>query len=110
MINATKETLNSFFTGGLQYVVPFYQRSYVWNEENWEILWEHLTKVAERTGQSIKTEHFIGTLITKQQQSERIGEVKLDIIDNLLHFCKHIAKAALAIAATKALAKSLQKT
>ena len=35
----------------------------------------------ERTGQSIKTEHFIGTLITKQQQSERIGEVKLDIID-----------------------------
>jgi len=81
MINATKETLNSFFTGGLQYVVPFYQRSYVWNEENWEILWEHLTKVVERTGQSIKTEHFIGTLITKQQQSERIGEVKLDIID-----------------------------
>jgi len=29
--------------------------------------------------------------------------------NNLLHFCKHIAKAALAIAEIKALAKSLQK-
>jgi len=81
MINATKETLNSFFTGNLQYVVPFFQRSYVWNEENWETLWEHLMKVSERHKNKIKTEHFIGTLITKSQETTRIGETKLDLID-----------------------------
>lgn len=81
MINATKETLNSFFSQNLQYVVPFFQRPYVWDDENWETLWEHLLKIIERSQKNIKTEHFIGTLITKQQEIQRIGEIKLDLID-----------------------------
>lgn len=81
MINANKELLSSFFTRNLQYVVPFFQRSYVWNEENWDILWEHISKIAENDSNQAKDEHFIGTLITKQQLSERIGEAKLDLID-----------------------------
>jgi uncharacterized protein with ParB-like and HNH nuclease domain len=81
MINATKETLNSFFSQSLQYVVPFFQRSYVWDKDNWELLWEHLMKITELSRNNIKTEHFIGTLITKQQESQRIGEYKLDLID-----------------------------
>jgi uncharacterized protein with ParB-like and HNH nuclease domain len=81
MINANKELLTSFFTGNLQYVVPFFQRSYVWKEENWDILWEHVSNIAENDRNGSKDEHFIGTLITKQRLAETIGEAKLDLID-----------------------------
>ena len=81
MINANKELLTSFFTSNLQYVVPFFQRSYVWDDENWDILWESVSKIADNYGIQSKDEHFIGTLITKQQLSEHIGEARLDLID-----------------------------
>lgn len=81
MINANKEMLNSFFSSNLQYVVPFFQRAYVWNQDNWDILWEHINRVADKTLLNTKSEHFIGTLITKQRISNAIGENKLDIID-----------------------------
>lgn len=42
MITANKEYLHAFFLGNIQYVVPFFQRSYVWDDENWEILWENI--------------------------------------------------------------------
>ncbi len=81
MINANKELLNSFFSTNLQYVVPFFQRAYVWNKDNWDILWEHINRIADATSSNVKTEHFIGTLITKQRPSNAIGENKFDLID-----------------------------
>ncbi len=81
MINANKELLNSFYSNNLQYVVPFFQRAYVWNNDNWDILWEHINRIADKTLNNSKNEHFIGTLITKQRLSNAIGENKLDLID-----------------------------
>jgi len=81
MINANKELLNSFYSSNLQYVVPFFQRAYVWNSDNWDILWEHINRIADKTLANTKNEHFIGTLITKQRLSNVIGENKLDLID-----------------------------
>ncbi|WP_276366247.1 DUF262 domain-containing HNH endonuclease family protein [Chryseolinea sp. H1M3-3] len=79
MINATKEKLSSFFQGNMQYVVPFFQRSYVWNQENWDTLWEHIKRILDEKIK--KHEHFIGTLIVKQRTPERIGETSYDLID-----------------------------
>jgi len=81
MINANKELLNTFFSNNLQYVVPFFQRSYVWDEENWDILWEHIYNIVINSNGKIKNEHFIGTLITKKRSDGPIGENKLDLID-----------------------------
>lgn len=81
MINANKEALRSFFSGTLQYVVPFFQRSYVWDEENWEILWDHIERTSTAIAEGQPREHFIGTLITKQRESQALGENKLDLID-----------------------------
>ncbi len=83
MINANKEKLGAFFSGQVQYVVPFYQRSYVWKEENWEALWDSIWNIYEDAGEDpqSKTEHFIGTLITKQRPAEQLGENKYDVID-----------------------------
>ncbi|MCW5962232.1 MAG: DUF262 domain-containing protein [Pyrinomonadaceae bacterium] len=81
MINATKEQLNSFFSSNLQYVVPFFQRAYVWDVENWEILWDHVSEIADVSEESTRSEHFIGTVIMKQRTATNIGENKHDLID-----------------------------
>jgi uncharacterized protein with ParB-like and HNH nuclease domain len=83
MINANKERLGAFFQGQLEYVVPFYQRSYVWEEDNWETFWDGIWSVFEkiRAGAANRAEHFIGTLITKQSPAERLGQNQYDIID-----------------------------
>lgn len=82
MINANKEVLNSFFSSSLQYVVPFFQRSYVWDEENWEVLWDHVERTSKAIASgNIHREHFIGTLITKQREAQTVGDNKRDLID-----------------------------
>jgi uncharacterized protein with ParB-like and HNH nuclease domain len=81
MIGANKEYLNNFFFSNLQFVVPFFQRSYVWKLSNWETLWEHLLKISEKPLNDRKSEHFIGTIITKQRSSDHLFENKIDLID-----------------------------
>jgi uncharacterized protein with ParB-like and HNH nuclease domain len=81
MINANKELLTSFYSNNLQYVVPFFQRAYVWDSENWDILWDQINRLADKSQPNHKNEHFIGTLITKQRIANAIGESKLDLID-----------------------------
>src|SRR6266566_3019228 len=81
MINATKEKLASFFQGTIQYEVPFFQRAYVWDDENWATLWDHVLTVLERHEQGLSGEHFIGTVITKQRPAERLGQQVHDLID-----------------------------
>jgi len=81
MINANKEKLASFFQGTVQYEVPFFQRAYAWEEENWSTLWEHVAGIVEKSGHNPATEHFIGTIITKQRPAEKIGQQIHDLID-----------------------------
>lgn len=81
MISAQKEHLQSFFQGSMKYIIPFFQRPYVWTEENWETMWENVIETFDdyRTGKS--SEHFIGTLIIKQRPAEKINESNYDLID-----------------------------
>ena len=81
MINAHKEKIQSFFQGTLQYEIPFFQRAYVWDEENWSIFWEHLNSELEAYQNGEESEHFIGTIITKQKESKQLGENVVELID-----------------------------
>ncbi|WP_315719893.1 MULTISPECIES: DUF262 domain-containing protein [unclassified Bradyrhizobium] len=51
-------------------VVPLFQRPYVWNEENqWEPLWEDLTRIANRlmkTPGEKPQPHFLGAVVLQQ--------------------------------------------
>jgi hypothetical protein len=53
-------------------VVPLFQRPYVWNEENqWEPLWQDVTRVAERVlGRPYEKHHphFLGAVVLQQIQ------------------------------------------
>lgn len=81
MINANKEQLLSFFQNNIQYEIPFFQRSYVWDDENWQTLWDHIEYEVDEYKAGKKSEHFIGTIITKQKQSQQLGENKVELID-----------------------------
>lgn len=54
-----KEHPLSYITGQTIFRIPFFQRSYVWNNENWEALWEELT--------SSKEDCFLGSIIVKKE-------------------------------------------
>jgi uncharacterized protein with ParB-like and HNH nuclease domain len=61
-------------------VVPLFQRPYVWNEENqWEPLWDDVTRVAERllTRPYEKYHpHFLGAVVVQQVQKQTGVEEK----------------------------------
>ena len=82
MLSANKEKLQSFLMGNNQFIIPFFQRSYVWKVENWSELFENIKEEYEeiKKGNSI-SEHFIGTIIIKQRDSERVGSLEYDLID-----------------------------
>lgn len=82
MLSANKEKLQSFLMGSNQFVIPFFQRSYVWKVDNWAELWENLQEeFSEIQYGNNKSEHFIGTIIIKQRDTERVGCLEYDLID-----------------------------
>lgn len=82
MLSANKEKLQSFLMGNNQFVIPFFQRSYVWQVSNWAELWEDIQEeYSEMQNGNSNSEHFIGTVIIKQKDSERVGSLEYDLID-----------------------------
>lgn len=81
MKSANKETLSSFFTNNYQYIIPFFQRSYVWSEENWQLFWENIEEELDAFKLQQKSEHFIGTIITKQLATDSFSTQPMELID-----------------------------
>ncbi len=57
------------FLQGKQYIVPSYQRNYVWTrKDHWEPLWWDIQGLAEQIQDPERkvTPHFLGTIITKR--------------------------------------------
>ena len=69
MEQPVKTSGDEAFASRKQYIVPSYQRNYVWRERaHWEPLWEdirELTRQILADGEQAKP-HFLGTIITKE--------------------------------------------
>ena len=87
-------TINRLFNGDTVFVVPRYQRLYVWNEEDqWEPLWDDVKHIADRLFESAKERgtsdidqskaesHFIGTLVLKARQAKLDSAQRWQVID-----------------------------
>jgi len=77
-------TIQQLFQDRRQYMVPFYQRSYVWNRTNqWEQLWDDIRVKAEtRVSYNRTTPHFLGAVVLDPQPKDGIiGVDTLHIID-----------------------------
>jgi hypothetical protein len=74
------------FNGRIQFMVPVYQRAYVWNEaENWGVLWEDIADTAERyiadPTAHVRQRHFLGPIVLDQQPVEAGGVDPRLVID-----------------------------
>jgi uncharacterized protein with ParB-like and HNH nuclease domain len=77
-MDAGKRTINDIFNGNRLLEIPFFQRAYVWSEEQWERLLEDMEHVSE-----VSKPYFLGSVILKQQPtntSNKVGD-KRTLID-----------------------------
>ena len=73
-MDAGKRTINDIFTGSKMLEIPFFQRSYVWKENEWERMLEDIENVCVT-----KEPYFMGSVILKQQLTQSnsaIGDVR----------------------------------
>ncbi len=66
MIHAEKLYLKDIFSENSQFIIPFFQRSYSWDEDNWQALWDSISLIYSAAR---KKEHFIGSIIIKLDKS-----------------------------------------
>ena len=67
-MDAKPRSLKDIFDAQCRYMVPLYQRAYVWNEEDqWEPLWEDISALADRyyRGDPYRP-HFMGAVVLEQ--------------------------------------------
>jgi hypothetical protein len=73
-VQAETRTLNQLFQLDVRYLIPLYQRPYVWTrEKQWEPLWEDISTVAEHVvidGPSAASpSHFLGAIVIQQEEN-----------------------------------------
>src|SRR4051812_24042374 len=70
-------TLTELFRADVRYVVPLYQRPYVWKQEShWRPLWQDVIDVVERQADPSlgSPTHFLGAVVLEHEQTHP-GEV-----------------------------------
>lgn len=86
-MDAGPRTINQIFNTGRELSIPFFQRGYVWQEEDWERFLDSMIDISEN-----KKSHFFGSVILKKlnvPSDKRIGDC-LAVIDGqqrLTTFC-----------------------
>lgn len=85
MQQPSKATATELFEGRKHYVIPAYQRPYVWNEEDqWAPLWDDIQRVAEsHLVNSLRpvNSHFLGAVVFELLQAGSAALTELDVID-----------------------------
>lgn len=85
MQQPSKATATELFEGRKHYVIPAYQRPYVWSEEDqWAPLWDDIQRVAEShlldSSNPIES-HFLGAVVFELLQAGSAAITELDVID-----------------------------
>jgi len=94
-VRADTLTIKALFQKDIRYLIPTFQRPYVWNrDDQWEPLWEDVQHAAERYqdqlatcgGNQAKAEeqagrHFLGAVVLQQQATASAETETRDVID-----------------------------
>ena len=73
-MDAGKRTINDIFNGNRVLEIPFFQRSYVWGDDQWERLLEDMENVSLSN-----KPYFLGSVILKQQPTNtgnQVGDIR----------------------------------
>lgn len=82
-MKADSLTVRHLFAQDRRYLVPLFQRPYVWEKEDqWQPLWDDLTKIAERRrdGREAKP-HFLGAVVLDQLRTSAASFDARQVID-----------------------------
>ena len=81
-MKTTDLLVRSLFDRDVQYIIPLFQRHYVWDEDNqWAPLWEDTTKRANQNLSGSQTSHFTGAIVVHQKRTNLDEVPKFEIID-----------------------------
>lgn len=77
-MQANPRTLDTLFNSQLRYIVPMFQRLYVWQEiPQWETLWEDMQEKADLKLKGVPSNpHYLGALIIEGVRPSSPREVK----------------------------------
>lgn len=77
-MQANPRSLDELFNSQLRYVVPMFQRLYVWEQvPQWETLWEDIVEKTSLQLKGVKTNpHYLGALIVEGVRPDSPREVK----------------------------------
>lgn len=76
---ASSVLVNNVFVNNRILKIPYFQRGYVWNKDNWEQFFNDIATVASLPG-DYKEPYFLGSIIIKQSNSVD-GVITYDVID-----------------------------
>lgn len=81
-----KLTIHELFQRERRYVVPLYQRSYVWSQQGqWEPLWDDIERQAEACLdpeiQASRRSHFLGAIVLNVSRIVGAGVARSEVID-----------------------------
>ena len=81
-MEADAKTAQKLFDGSDRYIVPSYQRPYVWEEERqWQPLWEDIERLANARLEGRDEVHFLGAVVLRQEASAPGGLSEWSVID-----------------------------
>lgn len=75
-MEAGKRTIRDIFNRGRNLEIPFFQRAYVWNQEQWQRFLDDMRMVS-----TTRRPYFLGSVILKQQETTSNTDAKLTVID-----------------------------
>ncbi|SUD91752.1 DUF262 domain-containing protein [Psychrobacter phenylpyruvicus] len=75
-MEAGKRTIRDIFNRGRNLEIPFFQRAYVWSEEQWQRFLEDMRMVS-----LTKKPYFLGSVILKQKETTSNKDSVLTVID-----------------------------
>lgn len=82
VVKPATHSLNDLFGGDVRYLVPLYQRPYVWQRKtHWEPLWQDIVSVLEHhlDGDISSRGHFLGAVVLEQEPTHP-GEVERRLV------------------------------
>lgn len=81
-MKADVKTLHDLTSTDVRYLVPRYQRPYVWTEEkHWEPLWSDIESAFERLENGETRDHFLGAIVLQEGDTPPGEPTRYQVID-----------------------------
>jgi hypothetical protein len=81
-MDALTQSVTALFASQHRYLVPAYQRSYVWTEgRQWLPLWEDVERISDSRLEGNGEHHFLGAIVIRREKTPPGGITEWSVID-----------------------------